>query len=222
MCHCKRNRRDELAYSAEPYMGIISYQNPGRGHFTCTHKQLHHPPRSVCTHTPSTHARLQTLERIYKHRGVTPFHLSTYRLTQSGSICSKRSGLARGAATMRSFQAFLMACVVACSAHVHAQLVPSALKWVQQGGGQTCAFRQTGLCNGDGPREPKGDRGCADEIPCTAGACPSGYCECADGSKVHKVGCRLVGHIMPFSVHVCICVHENDETRVYMYTCARK
>ena len=58
----------------------------------------------------------------------------------------------------------------------------------------SCHFRQTGSCSGSGPRQPKGDRGCDEVVPCHPGECPSGYCECKGGFKKHLVSCKVGSH----------------------------
>lgn len=52
------------------------------------------------------------------------------------------------------------------------------------------AFRETGNCSADGPRQPGGDKPCGVTVRCRAGACPSGYCECRDGERLQPVDCR--------------------------------
>ena len=69
-----------------------------------------------------------------------------------------------------------------------------SLHWRSIPGSSCVAFRETDGCSGDGPRIPSGDRSCDTEVPCHIGECPSGYCECGDGSKVHKVDCKIGSH----------------------------
>ena len=48
------------------------------------------------------------------------------------------------------------------------------------------AWRQTGGCKPDGPREPGSDKTCTDSIPYGA----SGYCECENGRKAKEISCE--------------------------------
>ena len=57
------------------------------------------------------------------------------------------------------------------------------------GAGNCIAWRRTGGCDPDGLREPENDKDCFTTIYNSW----SGYCECADGSKQMKKGCK-VGH----------------------------
>jgi hypothetical protein len=59
---------------------------------------------------------------------------------------------------------------------------------LQAGASEGCvAFRQTGKCQPDGPREPHLDRSCQAVVPDGV----SGYCECVGViSHPHGVGCR--------------------------------
>ena len=54
-----------------------------------------------------------------------------------------------------------------------------------------CAWRQTGECRWDGPRQSLNDKGRCVVISEDW----SGYCECADGRKVMKKGCEKSGYI---------------------------
>jgi len=69
-------------------------------------------------------------------------------------------------------------------------LLFSAVPLVQLGAsvhGDSCiAWRQTGGCSLDGPREPQNDKGCSDEISEHL----SGFCECVDNRKEMEKGCE--------------------------------
>ena len=54
-----------------------------------------------------------------------------------------------------------------------------------------CAWRQTGECRWDGPRQRGNDKGRC--VVISEGW--SGYCECPDGRKVMKKGCEKSGYI---------------------------
>jgi hypothetical protein len=77
---------------------------------------------------------------------------------------------------------------------VAADFMPVQLSWSTSPGTQCVAFRQTGNCDPDGPLQPAGDRSCSETIPCSAGSCPSGYCECAGGVIRNKVTCKAGSH----------------------------
>ena len=48
------------------------------------------------------------------------------------------------------------------------------------------AWRQTGGCNANGDREPKGDQNCNKQV--SDGS--SGFCECEGGRVAKRVGCK--------------------------------
>ena len=55
--------------------------------------------------------------------------------------------------------------------------------------GNCVAWRQTGNCDPDGPREQQNDKSCTAIIDDGW----SGYCECSDGVKRMKKGCDAGG-----------------------------
>ena len=100
--------------------------------------------------------------------------------------------------TMTSLVGAIIATTSAASTALRTttDLPPVRLSWSTAANGSTCvAFRQTGNCDPNGPREPSGDLPCGTTIDCTSGHCPSGYCDCGDvGSKVHGVTCKPGSH----------------------------
>ena len=72
---------------------------------------------------------------------------------------------------------------------------PCTLSYVPAPAPGTCvSFRQTGDCSGTGPPQHAGDKPCSATIPCHAGLCPSGYCECANGVHKNPVSCKVGSH----------------------------
>eukprot|EP00040_Diaphanoeca_grandis_P026583 m.149250 g.149250 ORF g.149250 m.149250 type:complete len:880 (-) comp30646_c0_seq1:102-2741(-) len=91
---------------------------------------------------------------------------------------------------------------------------PTTMHWMTASSG-SCSFQQTGLCDGNGPLQPNGDKPCGDVIPCNAGDCPSGHCLCADGSKLNPVSCKPGSH-QPFKCSDICAGRTGNTTRTVL------
>ncbi len=63
-----------------------------------------------------------------------------------------------------------------------------------QGVAGCSGFVQTGNCSPLGPAQPAGAVDCGAEVPSRQGLCPSGFCQCGLGIRLHGVDCIPGSH----------------------------
>ncbi len=170
------------------------------------------------THMPSA----RPLARIYMIGGVNPSNTNPKPSDGTqGAIDIQRDPASTmpGQVTMLASNPGLLA-KTAFYEVVAGNISTGLDAWGSGGGpdranGSCVSFRQTGGCSATGPRQPNGDKGCEETIPCNGGSCPSGYCECKGGVKRHPVTCKPGSHA-PFTC-ASICTQPDDEKLVTVY-----